>query len=618
MNAFSNSANAYHFWNISGSFGRVEGEAKTENSTTLAEGDSWRVSAKTEKDESGVFIRRDTFENTSDEPITLSSLSSRFVLDGGEYEVYTQYNGWQNENMGAWQELVTTVSAEGISARTAVGAAPFAVLWSKQSNRGYAFHVNAYSTWQIKITKRYAGSGIYSYTEVEIGVQNDNLRMPLAAGETVELPEIIYYSVLNKTDMDAYKIHRYFNRTYPRTTQPVIYNTWLYEFDAFTPESLFSQVPLAKELGAEYFVVDAGWFGVGKSWWTCVGDWEENLTGGLYGRTRELADAVRAAGMKFGFWLEGERANIASKSSTLYPDYYIREGNEYFLDFGNPDAVEHITAVALSLIEKWGAESMKMDFNADFIHDRTGKAFTEYGKGFRHFMERIKEKHPDIYLESCAAGGCRNTLRDAKVADAYWLSDSHSPYEDMRIYKDAVKRMPPQLLEKWSAIRSFSDFTPVYSGNSGEKIIANADACWNHITGVHESYLLALLTGGPIGISCDLSKLSSATFAHLKKHIAAFKRDRAFWLSCECRLLCDTPSLTVFEYTDEAHSDCRIIAVAEKIRQSAVTAYPVLDTSAIYILDDDSERTGADLARNGLRIALRDSYTASFVRLKRK
>ncbi len=616
MNAFSNTGNALHLWNISGTFGRVEGDAKNENGSLFSEGNGWRVSGKIEKDESGVFVRKDVFENTSEKDMILSALSSRFIFDGGEWEVYTQYNGWQNENMGAWQDLVTTVSAEGISARTAVGAAPFLVLWSKQANRGYAFHLNAYSAWQMKVTRRYAGS-ICSYIEVELGVQNDNLRLSLGAGERIELPEILYYPVLNKIDLDAYKIHRYFNRNYPRATQPVIYNTWLYQFDAFTPESLFSQVPLAKELGAEYFVVDAGWFGVGKDWWTCVGDWEENLTGGLFGRTGELADAVRAAGMKFGFWLEGERANVASQSPTLYPDYYIREGNEYFLDFGNPDAVEHITRVALGLIEKWGAKLMKMDFNADFIHDRTGKAFTEYGKGFRRFMDSIKKKHPDFYLEGCAAGGCRNTLRDAKVADAYWLSDSHSPYADMRIYKDAVKRMPPQLLEKWSAIRSFSDFTPVYPGNDGEKIIANNDACWNHIAGVHESYLLALLTGGPIGFSCDLSKISPATFEHLKEHISAFKRDRAFWCSAECRLLADTESVTVFEYTDKAHTDCRIVAVADKIRQGSVTVYPAVDTAAVYTLED-GERSGKDLTENGLRIPLKDSYTASFVNLKKK
>jgi len=97
----------------------------------------------------------------------------------------------------------------------------------------------------------------------------------------------------------------------------------------------------------------------------------------------------------------------------------------------------------------------------------------------------------------------------------------------------------------------------------------------------------------------------------------AFKRDRAFWLSCECHLLADTESVTVFEYTDEKHTDCRIVAVADKIRQGSVTVYPAVDTAAVYTLED-GERSGKDLTENGLRIPLKDSYTASFVNLKKK
>ena len=275
---------ALSLWNIQGTFGRVEGSVAEADALTAA-GDGWAVRAEIAEDETGVFSRRDTFQNTSDGEMLLSSLSSRFTFDGGEWEVYTQYNGWQNENMGGWAPLTTTVSAEGISARTAVGAAPFMVLWNQQSNRGYAFHLISYASWEMKATRRYAGGGIPAYVDLELGVHKDGLRLTVAPGETVELPEILYYPVKNRVDFDAYKLHRYYNRRYPRAKQPVVYNTWLYQFDSFTYESLLSQVPLAKKLGAEYFLVDAGWFGVGKNWWNCVGDWEENLTGGLCGHT---------------------------------------------------------------------------------------------------------------------------------------------------------------------------------------------------------------------------------------------------------------------------------------------------------------------------------------------
>lgn len=605
---------ALSLWNIQGTFGRVEGSV-SEKEALLAEGEGWRARAEIAEDETGVFSRRDTFQNTSDGEITLSALSSRFVFDGGEWEVYTQYNGWQNENMGGWAPLTTTVAAEGISARTAVGAAPFLVLWNLQSNRGYAFHLISYGSWEMKATRRYAGGGIPAYVDLELGVHKDGLRLTVAPGETVELPEILYYPVKNRVDLDAYKLHRYYNKKYPRRTQPVVYNTWLYQFDSFTYESLLSQVPLAKKLGAEYFLVDAGWFGVGKNWWNCVGDWEENLTGGLCGHTKDLADAVRSAGMKFGFWLEGERANVESKAPALHPDYYIFEKNEYFLDFGNPEAVEYITKIALSLIDKWGAEMMKMDFNADMIHDKTGAALTAYGKGFRRFMEAIKKAHPDFYLESCASGGCRTTLRDAEVADSFWMSDTHSPTECVRIYKEGLLRLPPQLMERWITVRSSSDFTPCYPGNSPEKILSSNDACWNEITGVHLSYLLAELTGGPIGFSCDLAALSEETFEALRAHVARFKEDREFWRTCEGHILCSTPSVSVLEFTEKTYSQVRIVAIAEKIRQTGLTVYPAVDPLADYRGEDGTVYSGRLFSEEGIRLPLADSHTATFLEL---
>ncbi len=88
------------------------------------------------------------------------------------------------------------------------------------------------------------------------------------------MPQILSYEVRNKVDMDAWKIHHYMNQKYPRRELPVIYNTWLCRFEAITFENVANQIPLASELGAEYFVIDAGWFGKG-GFWNCRGDWEE-------------------------------------------------------------------------------------------------------------------------------------------------------------------------------------------------------------------------------------------------------------------------------------------------------------------------------------------------------
>ena len=47
----------------------------------------------------GIISRQ---EKASD-PINMNCLMSKFLYDGGEYEVYTQCNTWQNESCGGWQ-----------------------------------------------------------------------------------------------------------------------------------------------------------------------------------------------------------------------------------------------------------------------------------------------------------------------------------------------------------------------------------------------------------------------------------------------------------------------------------------------------------------------------------
>ena len=60
-------------------------------------------------------------------------------------------------------------------------------------------------------------------------------------------------------------------KNYPRKEVPVMYNTWLYKFEKIDFENVASQVKRAKELGIEYFVIDAAWYGQGEMW-ACRGD----------------------------------------------------------------------------------------------------------------------------------------------------------------------------------------------------------------------------------------------------------------------------------------------------------------------------------------------------------
>ena len=113
-----------------GSFGIIESEAIYESKImngkhiyTYENGDI-RLTAEFTVFDNGAILRKDTLTNLTGKKITVNKLSSRFLMDGNEYEVYTQYSSWQHESSGDWQKLVTTITAETQGIRTCDGATP--------------------------------------------------------------------------------------------------------------------------------------------------------------------------------------------------------------------------------------------------------------------------------------------------------------------------------------------------------------------------------------------------------------------------------------------------------------------------------------------------------------
>ena len=354
------------FFKCCGSFGEISGEVSRNENTVFYETDRYRINCEYQCDEYGVFTRNDSFTNKSGEDINVNCLKSRFVFEGGEYQVYTQFNSWLTESMGGWQPLVTSISASGGRVRTTHNATPFMALWNEQTQRGVAFHIRPNCAWEMKVTK--AGhNNIYTKVVVELGMLDFNLDMKVSPDETVNMPEIICYEFKNKLDMDCYKLHNYMHTHYPRRQLPIIYDTWMYKFDYITYENVSSQIKLAADLGVEYFFIDAGWFGKGADWYLSIGDWSENTVSALKGRMIDIANEVRKAGMKVGIWLEPGRAFRDSDAVKNHPDYYILGdvNGSYFFDYSNEEARKWMLDIIFGLIEKYGIEYIKDDFNGD-------------------------------------------------------------------------------------------------------------------------------------------------------------------------------------------------------------------------------------------------------------
>ncbi len=350
-------------------------------------------------------MREDTF--TAKEDLTLNRYTSRFCLDGGDYEVYTQFSCWGNESSGQWQDLVTGVEVSNLGIRTTEEATPMMAVRNKGNGKIFVLHLMPNAHWKLRVSrKRMPGTNIVVL--IEAGINDDGLAMKIKRGDVINMPRLVAYETQNTLDFDAWKIHRIFNKLYPRKSLPVIYNNWLNTFDWIKFEDVKAQVKTAAELGVEQFLIDAGWFGFTESWANEIGNWNENVIGAYKGRVKELSDYVKSLGMRFGMWIEPERVLKNTETYKSHPEYYIDGTNgAAFLDFANDEARKYITDIVLNLIEKYDLKYMKFDFNASLAYDATHNGFYYYFKGVRKFVAEIREKHPDIYITNCASGGNR-------------------------------------------------------------------------------------------------------------------------------------------------------------------------------------------------------------------
>src|SRR5690242_786299 len=109
--------------------------------------------------------------------------------------------------------------------------------------------------------------------------------------------------------------------------RPVLLNNWEATHFDFDEQKIVALFDGAKELGAELFLLDDGWFGdkhprdhdrAG------LGDWQVNARKLPHGLSF-LAGEAQKRGLRFGIWFEPEMVNPASELYERHPDWAIAQ-----------------------------------------------------------------------------------------------------------------------------------------------------------------------------------------------------------------------------------------------------------------------------------------------------
>ncbi|GHV60745.1 alpha-galactosidase [Spirochaetia bacterium] len=364
----------------------------------------------------------------------------------------------------------------------------------------------------------------WDIARLRIGINPDGFSWELAEGAIFDTPEaILAWSARGLNGLSQVFHELYRNRlargAWRDAERPVLLNNWEGTYFNFTEKKILEMAASARDLGAELFVLDDGWFGKRDDDHSSLGDWfphKEKLPEGVAG----LAKKVTALGIKFGLWIEPEMVNPDSDLYRAHPDWAIHipqrqrteQRNQYVLDMGRPEIVDHLFKVLSAILESAPISYIKWDMNR-FITEpysialpprRQGEFFHRYVLGLYDLYTGLTKAFPEILFESCASGGARFDPGLLGFAPQGWLSDD----------TDAVERLSIQ--EGASLIYPLSSM--------GAHVSAIPNHQTSRLTPLPFRAMVSFF--GCLGYELDPTKFSAEEREAVKKQIAFYKAHR--------------------------------------------------------------------------------------------
>ncbi len=375
---------------------------------------------------------------------------------------YMSERMWGNEGAFAWQPLPST--ALRIESRTGKSGhgTPFFVVRNEATGEHIVGGIAWSGNWAVELTcEQYAGPD--AVLGFRMGPVSPAPQRVIEAGETVETPKV-HLAVL-ETDFDGaiQAWHRHLRQNVLRSLPPlrdnrVLYNHWGYHEHELTEARLMLEVDIAAEMGAEVFVVDAGWFGnMGTNWWRTVGDWQcgDRLPNGL----EPVFDYARQKGLICGLWLDLERFGDQSNVITQHPEWrlqrYGRATETGDIDLTNPDAIEHLEQALVGVIERYKLELFRLDYNTMPFEGgqtvREGRAentLWRYYENVYAMYERIAARYPNMLMENCSGGGGRTDIGLVSRFHYTWVTDWQIAPRTLRIVNGMSMALPPERIDR--------------------------------------------------------------------------------------------------------------------------------------------------------------------------
>lgn len=436
-----------------------------------------RLAVHTLFDGSPFLVRWLEIANTADTPIALSRLSPfsgllwrtrwyrECIPDGGAVFTLGYYRGTQPEEEGnfVWEPLEPGARAVECRMGRSGHSRPAFMARNDASGETFILELAWSSNWRFTVDVEHREGDGEALLSVAIGpfAADPALRV-IDPGETLLTPEVHIGHLHADLPACVQALHRHIRTTVvppqlPGRAYLIEANHRGYLIDREDEAGIRREIEIAAAMGAEVFVIDAGWYGPEPNLWSDnVGDWYAGAW--LPNDLHPLREHARQHGLLFGLWVEIESIGANSRLRAEHPDWVLtRDGGEEVgagrhLDVANPEVARWMEAELIRIISRYELDLFRLDYNSycydggNIIHGgQIESTLWRHVETIWGILERLRRRFPSVIFESCASGGGRLDLGILRYFHTTEITDWMPAPRSLKIFNGITLHLPPEL-----------------------------------------------------------------------------------------------------------------------------------------------------------------------------
>ena len=444
-----------------------------------------RLKIHTLLDGTQMFTRFIEIENRSDAPVNINRLA---VLSGGlegpmfsygrapvtaggdvekQYSLgYFNYDNWGDEAELEWHDLRRDVTCVDCRYGRDRHRHPVIFLRNNVLGRMYFMQVAWSGGCRFTVDYNNQADGRVPTVALSAEITSRQTMRVLAPKETYVTPEVHMGMVMGGLDDAVNEMHAHVRKSVfdrPGSEEKC------YVFGALGPEQIWTVECIKKAMddmaavGVEMFVLDAGWECPPEDWanffdYNGVNRVNSKLFPNGLDEVREYCHSL---GMKFGLWVEIERAGKQSKVCAEHPEWRVRDlyGQQSadVLDFSNPEVEAWAEEELAYIISEYKLDLLRLDGNVqngNVFHMQETEAGVLECRSLKHneaiyrIFDRLRSRFPEVMFQNCASGGGRTDLGMMKYFHHTWVSDWQAAPRSVMITNGMTMALPPERVDR--------------------------------------------------------------------------------------------------------------------------------------------------------------------------